>query len=105
MTFAEGLGSLLDRVERLEWLTDVLAEQLELPQDSVAHARRAAHLCKHDLVSQMVGEFPELQGVMGGKYLLAEGEPRKSPWLCSSTTSPRARATLCPAPSLVLSWP
>ena len=39
-------------------------------------ARRAAHLCKHDLVSQMVGEFPELQGVMGGKYLLAEGEDR-----------------------------
>ena len=77
VTFAEGLGSLLDRVERLEWLTDVLAEQLELPQDSVAHARRAAHLCKHDLVSQMVGEFPELQGVMGGKYLLAEGEPRE----------------------------
>ena len=32
---------------------------------------------KHDLVSQMVGEFPELQGVMGGKYLLAEGEPRE----------------------------
>ena len=37
---------------------------------------RAAHLCKHDLVSQMVGEFPELQGLMGGKYLLEEGESR-----------------------------
>ncbi|UPM50471.1 glycine--tRNA ligase subunit beta [Synechococcus sp. A10-1-5-1] len=77
VTFAEGLGSLLDRVERLEWLTDVLADQLDLSKESVAHARRAAHLCKHDLVSQMVGEFPELQGVMGGKYLLAEGEPRE----------------------------
>jgi glycyl-tRNA synthetase beta chain len=43
---------------------------------TAAAARRAAHLCKHDLVSQMVAEFPELQGVMGGKYLLAEGEPR-----------------------------
>ena len=41
------------------------------------HATRAAHLCKHDLVSQMVGEFPELHGVMGGKYLLADGEPRE----------------------------
>ena len=76
VTFAEGLGSLLDRVERLEWCTDVLLEQLQLPAAEASHTRRAAHLCKHDLVSQMVGEFPELQGVMGGKYLLAEGEPR-----------------------------
>ena len=76
VTFAEGLGSLLDRVERLEWCTDVLIQHLQLPAATGDHARRAAHLCKHDLVSQMVGEFPELQGVMGGKYLLAEGEPR-----------------------------
>ena len=77
VTFAEGLGSLLDRVERLEWCTDVLLEQLPLAETTATHARRAAHLCKHDLVSQMVGEFPELQGVMGGKYLLAEGEARQ----------------------------
>jgi glycyl-tRNA synthetase beta chain len=76
VTFAEGLGSLRDRVERLEWCTDVLLERLPLKPPTADHARRAAHLCKHDLVSQMVGEFPELQGVMGGKYLLAEGEPR-----------------------------
>jgi len=76
VTFAEGLGSLRDRCERLEWLTDVLLEAVRLPESEAAHARRAAHLCKHDLVSQMVGEFPELQGVIGGKYLLAEAEPR-----------------------------
>jgi glycyl-tRNA synthetase beta chain len=76
VTFAEGLGSLRDRVERLEWCTDVLLERLPLNPPTADHARRAVHLCKHDLVSQMVGEFPELQGVMGGKYLLAEGEPR-----------------------------
>jgi len=76
VTFAEGLGSLRDRVERLEWLTDVLLDALQLSDETAAAARRAAHLCKHDLVSQMVGEFPELQGVMGGKYLLAEGEQR-----------------------------
>ena len=75
VTFAEGLGSLLDRTERLEWCTDILLEQLQLPASCGSHARRAAHLCKHDLVSQMVGEFPELQGAMGGKYLVAEGEP------------------------------
>ena len=75
VTFAEGLGSLLDRTERLEWCTDVLLEHLQLSPACGDHARRAAHLCKHDLVSQMVGEFPELQGAMGGKYLVAEGEP------------------------------
>ena len=77
VTFAEGLGSLLERTERLEWCTDVLLEQLQLPASCSSHARRAAHLCKHDLVSQMVGEFPELQGAIGGKYLVAEGEPHQ----------------------------
>lgn len=78
VAFAEGLGSLLDRTQRLEWFTDALLEALALavPTAAAAAARRAAHLCKHDLVSQMVAEFPELQGVMGGKYLLAEGEPQ-----------------------------
>jgi glycyl-tRNA synthetase beta chain len=76
VTFAAGLGSLRDRVDRLEWFTDALLELLPLDSVAAGHARRAAHLCKHDLVSQMVGEFPELQGVMGAKYLVAEGEPR-----------------------------
>ena len=76
VTFAEGLGSLLDRSERLAWLTGLLLDRLQLPAESATAARRAAHLCKNDLVSQMVGEFPELQGVMGAKYALAEGEPR-----------------------------
>lgn len=76
VTFAEGLGSLRDRTERLEWCTDVLLDSLPVPEEAVHPSRRAAHLCKHDLVSQMVGEFPELQGVMGAKYLLAEGESK-----------------------------
>jgi glycyl-tRNA synthetase beta chain len=76
VTFAAGLGSLRDRVDRLEWFTDALLGLLPVDGAAADHARRAAHLCKHDLVSQMVGEFPELQGVMGAKYLLAEGEPR-----------------------------
>jgi glycyl-tRNA synthetase beta chain len=77
VTFAEGLGSLRDRCERLEWFTDVLLELLPSSGINTANARRAAHLCKHDLVSQMVAEFPELQGVIGAKYLLAEGEHRE----------------------------
>ena len=77
VTFAAGLGSLLDRSERIEQLTDTLLQALELPIGTAEAARRAAHLCKHDLVSQMVGEFPELQGLMGAKYLLEEGESRE----------------------------
>jgi glycyl-tRNA synthetase beta chain len=76
VTFAEGLGTLADRSRRIAWLTDLLCRSLALAEDTTAAARRAAPLCKHDLVSQMVGEFPELQGVMGAKYLLGEGEPR-----------------------------
>ena len=77
VTFAEGLGSLLDRCERIERLTGLLLKQLGLNQAITDAAQRAAHFCKNDLVSQMVGEFPELQGLMGGKYLLEEGEPRE----------------------------
>jgi glycyl-tRNA synthetase beta chain len=76
VTFAEGLGSLRDRCDRIEWCADALLEPLALTETPATAARRAAHLCKHDLVSQIVGEFPELQGVMGAKYLLAEGESR-----------------------------
>ncbi|MCP9801109.1 glycine--tRNA ligase subunit beta [Synechococcus sp. RedBA-s] len=76
VTFAEGLGSLLDRSDRLRWLSDLLLQHLSLAPEQQEAALRAAHLCKHDLVSQMVGEFPELQGVMGAKYALAEGESR-----------------------------
>lgn len=76
VTFAEGLGSLKQRAERICWLTDTLLEALALADDDAETARCAAELCKHDLVSQMVGEFPELQGVIGAKYVLEEGESR-----------------------------
>ena len=97
VTFAEGLGSLLNRVERLEWCTDLLVEQLELDAQVATHARRAAHLCKHDLVSQMVGEFPELQGVMGGKYLLAEGEQRPVALAVQEHYQPRGAGDALPS--------
>ena len=78
VTFAEGLGSLRDRCDRIERITQLLLEQLKPDAARTKAALRAAHLCKHDLVSQMVGEFPELQGLMGGKYLLEEGESRET---------------------------
>jgi glycyl-tRNA synthetase beta chain len=97
VTFAEGLGSLLDRVHRLEWLTDALLQRLPQEPATADHARRAASLCKHDLVSQMVGEFPELQGVMGGKYLLAEGEPRAVAQAVLEHYQPRGAGDALPA--------
>lgn len=66
------IGTLGERVARLESLSGWLAERLAA---DVALARRAARLAKCDLVTQMVGEFPELQGVMGRYYALADGEP------------------------------
>ncbi|HRL20648.1 MAG TPA: glycine--tRNA ligase subunit beta [Alcaligenes sp.] len=65
------LGSQLDRIERLQTLAGYIADQLGADK---THAQRAALLAKADLNSNMVGEFPELQGVMGAYYAQADGE-------------------------------
>ncbi len=72
VTFQKTLGSLLEKTERVCALTKAIAHRLG--QDSGA-ADRAARLAKADLLTTMVGEFPELQGIMGRYYALAEGEP------------------------------
>ena len=77
VTFAHGLGSLYDRVNRITWITKYLVFHLNFNSQIASFAVKAAELSKNDLVSQMVGEFPELQGIMGGKYLLSEGEEYK----------------------------
>jgi glycyl-tRNA synthetase beta chain len=74
VVFLEGLGSIGDKVERLISLTGWLAEHLGAEAWVKARAQRAASLAKSDLVTQMVNEFPELQGIMGEKYALAAGE-------------------------------
>ncbi|MGH8679237.1 MAG: glycine--tRNA ligase subunit beta, partial [Burkholderiales bacterium] len=65
------LGSQLQRVQRIQKLAGHIAEKLRA---DVAIAERAAYLCKADLLTGMVGEFPELQGVMGRYYALHDGE-------------------------------
>jgi glycyl-tRNA synthetase beta chain len=65
ITFHAKLGSQKDRVERIAELAHQIAGSVDADPDS---ARRAAQLCKADLVSEMVGEFPELQGLMGRYY-------------------------------------
>ena len=70
--FQERLGTMFDKVERLQKQVASLAEQVA--PDLVEEARRAAQLCKADLVTTMVKEFPNLQGVMGREYALLSGE-------------------------------
>ncbi|HSW53288.1 MAG TPA: glycine--tRNA ligase subunit beta, partial [Sulfuricaulis sp.] len=66
------LGSQLERVQRLEKLAGRIAQLLKADR---AHAERAAQLCKADLLTEMVGEFPELQGIMGRYYARYDHEP------------------------------
>ena len=73
ITFHEKLGTVADKVERVAKLAEWLAAEGIVPNCDPALARRAAELCKADLVTEMVGEFPELQGLMGGYYARAEG--------------------------------
>ncbi|KQM17480.1 glycine--tRNA ligase subunit beta [Novosphingobium sp. Leaf2] len=75
ITFHEKLGTLADKVERVAKLAEWLASEGIVPNCDPALARQAAELCKADLVTEMVGEFPELQGLMGGYYAHAEGLP------------------------------
>lgn len=67
------LGTLLERVERLQILAGAYARALEA---EALLAERAAWLSKADLITGMVGEFPELQGIMGRYYALHDGEPQ-----------------------------
>ncbi|QJR02570.1 glycine--tRNA ligase subunit beta [Sphingobium yanoikuyae] len=75
ITFHEKLGTVADKVERVAKLAEWLAREGIVPNCDPVLARQAAELCKADLVTEMVGEFPELQGVMGGYYARAEGLP------------------------------
>jgi glycyl-tRNA synthetase beta chain len=72
VTFQAKLGSIGDKVRRVVTLTGEIALLIDADR---AKAERAAALAKCDLLSSMVGEFPELQGVMGRYYALADGEP------------------------------
>jgi glycyl-tRNA synthetase beta chain len=69
--FHEKLGSQAERIERIERLAGELAPLVGADEKK---AKRAARLCKADLLTEMVGEFPELQGTMGKYYAQAQGE-------------------------------
>lgn len=73
ITFHEKLGTVADKVARVAKLAETLAAEGIVPGADPVLAHQAAELCKADLVTEMVGEFPELQGLMGGYYARAEG--------------------------------
>ena len=75
ITFHEKLGTVADKVERVAKLARWLVEEGVVKGADADLAEQAARLAKADLVTEMVGEFPELQGVMGGYYARAEGLP------------------------------
>lgn len=74
VTFQEDLGSVRAKVQRIVRVAAHIADQLQVSDRDRQDILRAAELCKADLVTQMVGEFPELQGVMGEKYARHSGE-------------------------------
>lgn len=74
VTFQAKAGSLADKAARITALSASVAAALGLDDDSIAHAERAGALAKCDLLTLMVGEFPELQGTMGGHYAALDGE-------------------------------
>ena len=85
IVFHEKLGTQWERIERIERLA---AELAPLVGADVAQARRAARLCKADLLTDMVGEFPELQGLMGKYYARAQGEDENIATACEDHYKP-----------------
>jgi glycyl-tRNA synthetase beta chain len=77
VTFQAQLGSYHEKTERNAKLAEQLATAVGLPAEQAGHARRAAELAKCDLTTELVGEFPELQGVVGGLYARYQGEPNE----------------------------
>ncbi|HEX7056950.1 MAG TPA: glycine--tRNA ligase subunit beta [Bacilli bacterium] len=74
IVFHEELGTIGDKVRRIRAIAEALAEKLSLTGETAELVRRAAAICKFDLVTQMVYEFPELQGIMGEDYARKAGE-------------------------------
>lgn len=94
MVFHSELGSMREKVERLETLAVRLADSI--PDADRLLVERAARLAKADLVSGMVGEFPEVQGVMGGHYARAQGEPEEVARAIAEHYRPLGPGDACP---------
>jgi glycyl-tRNA synthetase beta chain len=93
--FHERLGSIMDKVERLQTLAVAISEACGL--SNATTLKRAATLCKADLVSSMVYEFPELQGIMGRYYAIKSGEKSEVSQAIFEHYLPRSAGDILPA--------
>ncbi|OKO83178.1 glycyl-tRNA synthetase subunit beta [Bradyrhizobium sp. NAS80.1] len=93
IVFHEKLGTQAERIERIERLAGKIAP---LVGADVAKATRAAHLAKADLLTEVVGEFPEVQGLMGKYYALAQGEDDSVAAACEEHYKPQGPADRVP---------
>jgi glycyl-tRNA synthetase beta chain len=94
IVFHEKLGTVKQRVDRIEALSGYIAELLEW---DVNQAKRAAKLCKADLVSNMVNEFPEVQGAIGRYYALKAGEDAEVADAIRDHYAPKGPDDACPS--------
>ena len=97
VTFQAKLGSVGDKVRRVATLAGQIAQLLDVSREQ---AIRAAQLAKCDLLTHMVGEFPELQGIMGRYYATADGEPADIATAIDEHYMPRAAGGALPATSI-----
>ena len=74
MMFHGKLGSYMERTNRIVNISNFIAQEIGFSNRLIEDVKRAAYLCKADLLTSMVGEFPELQGIMGREYALSSGE-------------------------------
>lgn len=89
LIFLKGAGSMLDKSDRLVNLAKKLKDEFSLSEATQKNLERAAILCKSDLLTQMVGEFPELQGVMGRYYAKENGESEETALIIGEHYLPR----------------
>jgi glycyl-tRNA synthetase beta chain len=94
IVFHEKLGTQAERIARIEALAGHLAKLIDA---DIAKTERAARLCKADLLTEVVGEFPELQGLMGKYYAEAQGEDEAIAHACDDHYRPKGPDDLVPA--------
>ena len=104
LTFQTDLGSMLDKVHRLERLVPILAQGADLSPEEAAVAQRAAFLSKADLATKMVVEHTSLQGVMGAHYALHSGEQEAVAKAIAEQYLPRSMGGALPStrPGMIL---
>ena len=97
VVFQRELGTLSEKTERIQALATHLGMRLGLPQPTLVGVFRTAALCKCDLVTGVVNEFPELQGVMGRTYARQDGEPAQVAQGIEEHYAPRHAGASLPA--------